>query len=158
MLNQRTVKIKCVKCTNSKSVNFSKEDKQLYNQLEISNISELNRLVLTLYCKKCNTKRPNIYLDEKLVFDQDNLKICFHCNLPISNQRLETFPNTNLCSSSCVEDVDKISKIIPPPPALPEKEKIGRCGHQMEVRFGKHGWFIGCSKYPSCRNTKDLNI
>lgn len=156
--DDREIKIVCSKCSNEKKVIFSNDDNNLLNSLNISRVSNLNKIVLSLFCKECGSKRPNVFLDKKLVFDQDNLKICNHCNLPISNQRLEAFPNTNLCSASCVEDVDTISKIVPPPPSLPEREKIGRCGHQMEVRYGKHGWFLGCSKYPSCRNTKDLNI
>ena len=154
--HHREIKIECTHCKNSKIISFTNDDDNLYNNFKISKISRLNRVVFSLFCKKCNTKRPNIFLDDKLVFDQDNLKICSNCNLPISLQRLESLPGTNLCTASCVEKVDKISKILPIPPTLPEKEKIGRCGHQMEVRYGKHGWFLGCSKFPSCRNTKEL--
>ena len=157
-MSERIIKIKCTECNHTKSIIFSKKNNNLINQLNIDNVSELNKLALNLCCIKCSTKRPDIYLDGDLVFDQENIKICSHCNLPISKQRLNAMPGTNLCSATCVEDVDTISKIVPPPPSLPEREKIGRCGHQMEVRYGKHGWFLGCSKYPSCRNTKDLNI
>jgi len=31
-----------------------------------------------------------------------------------------------------------------------------KCGHQMEVKNGRHGRFYGCENYPSCRKTKAI--
>ena len=120
-MSERIIKIKCAECNHAKSITFSEKNNNLINQLNIDNVSEL-QISFKFCCIKCSTKRPDIYLDGDLVFDQENLKICSHCNLPISKQRLNAMPGTNLCSASC-EDVDTISKIVPPPPSLPEKEK-----------------------------------
>ncbi len=30
------------------------------------------------------------------------------------------------------------------------------CGHEMLVRFGRNGMFLGCSGYPECRNTREF--
>ena len=89
-------------------------------------------------------------------FDQNNLKLCINCNLPISIQRLETFPGTNVCAAECVEMIDKASKYVSMPPSMREENKIGKCGHVMERRYGRYGWFLGCSKYPLCKNTDSI--
>lgn len=31
------------------------------------------------------------------------------------------------------------------------------CGGKMQIRNGRHGKFYGCSRYPKCKNTKDIN-
>ncbi len=33
-----------------------------------------------------------------------------------------------------------------------------KCGKPMVIRWGKHGSFIGCSGYPECTNTRELNV
>lgn len=41
----------------------------------------------------------------------------------------------------------------------PFPDEVGncpKCGKSLAVRNGKHGKFIGCTGYPSCRYTKDL--
>jgi DNA topoisomerase-1 len=44
------------------------------------------------------------------------------------------------------------------PEVKPEPEKVGRqcpeCGHDLIIRFGRHGKFIGCSNFPKCRYTE----
>jgi len=46
------------------------------------------------------------------------------------------------------------------PEVKPELESIGRecpkCGHDLVVRWGRHGKFIGCSDFPTCRHTEPL--
>ncbi len=36
-------------------------------------------------------------------------------------------------------------------------EKCDKCGADMTVRFGKFGYFLGCSAYPKCKNLKNIN-
>ena len=116
----------------------------------------VNLLYFRLRCSKCSKKNLEIFLKNKLLFEKDNLKICKNCNLPISIPRLQTLPETNVCGAHCVEQINKAAKYVPPPPTVPNNKKIGKCGHRMEVRFGPYGWFLGCSKYPSCRITMQL--
>lgn len=33
-------------------------------------------------------------------------------------------------------------------------EKCEKCGHDMIIKWGRYGKFIGCSNFPACRNTK----
>ena len=33
-------------------------------------------------------------------------------------------------------------------------EKCDKCGHDMVIKWGRYGKFIGCSNFPECRNTK----
>ncbi|MDA8387399.1 MAG: type I DNA topoisomerase [Nitrospiraceae bacterium] len=34
--------------------------------------------------------------------------------------------------------------------------KCEKCGKPMVKRWGRHGWFLACSGYPECRNTRPL--
>jgi len=35
-------------------------------------------------------------------------------------------------------------------------EKCDLCGNPMQVRFGRFGKFVGCSKYPECKNVRPM--
>ncbi len=36
-------------------------------------------------------------------------------------------------------------------------EQCPECGHPLSIRLGRHGRFIGCTNYPQCQYTRDLN-
>ncbi len=36
-------------------------------------------------------------------------------------------------------------------------EKCPECGRQLSIRLGRHGRFVGCTNYPECSYTRDLN-
>ena len=38
-----------------------------------------------------------------------------------------------------------------------EPPKCPKCGQYLVKRNGKYGAFLGCSGYPGCRYTKDIN-
>lgn len=38
-----------------------------------------------------------------------------------------------------------------------QRPKCSKCGKQMKLRKGRYGDFLGCSNYPKCTNTKDIN-
>lgn len=59
----------------------------------------------------------------------------------------------NDCQKEMKEDVER-DKAIDKSLADP-KIKCPECGARMLIRFGPIGAFYGCSKYPSCRGTKD---
>jgi DNA topoisomerase-1 len=43
------------------------------------------------------------------------------------------------------------------PEPIPTDEICDACGTgQMSKRWSKNGWFLGCSNYPKCKNTRDL--
>jgi DNA topoisomerase-1 len=43
------------------------------------------------------------------------------------------------------------------PEPEPTDEKCSECGEGiMMKRWSKNGWFLGCSNYPKCKNTRDL--
>ncbi|HEB02207.1 MAG TPA: DNA topoisomerase I, partial [Nitrospirae bacterium] len=35
-------------------------------------------------------------------------------------------------------------------------EKCDKCGSDMVIRWGRHGRFLACTKYPECKNTRPL--
>lgn len=37
------------------------------------------------------------------------------------------------------------------------EEACPKCGKQLSIRLGRHGRFIGCTNYPECDYTRDLN-
>jgi len=39
----------------------------------------------------------------------------------------------------------------------PLDEKCPECGSQLSIRLGRHGRFVGCTNYPECKYTRDLN-
>jgi ssDNA-binding Zn-finger/Zn-ribbon topoisomerase 1 len=36
-------------------------------------------------------------------------------------------------------------------------ETCPECSSPMKLRQGKKGWFLGCSKYPKCRGTREVS-
>lgn len=67
------------------------------------------------------------------------------------------------------EHVQNIKSSLAPKPAMPVKEPVPepareertpeacpRCGHFLVVRKGKRGAFLGCSSFPSCRYTAEV--
>jgi DNA topoisomerase-1 len=39
---------------------------------------------------------------------------------------------------------------------VPLDERCPECGSQLLMRFGRYGTFVGCSNYPTCKYTRDL--
>jgi DNA topoisomerase-1 len=53
-------------------------------------------------------------------------------------------------------DLTKKGKRWNPDP-IPTDEVCDACGSgKMSKRWSKNGWFLGCSNYPKCKNTRDL--
>ena len=52
-------------------------------------------------------------------------------------------------------DASKKGKRWNPEPE-PTEEKCELCGGMMLKRWSRNGWFLGCSKYPECKSTRDL--
>ena len=56
---------------------------------------------------------------------------------------------------------EKLKDILPPPPkkkegpAIEIKETCPQCDAPMKLRPGRGGYFLGCSKYPKCKGTRE---
>jgi DNA topoisomerase-1 len=55
---------------------------------------------------------------------------------------------------------EKIKALMPAPakkttPAVEVKEVCPECGAPMKLRGSRRGYFLGCSKYPKCRGTRE---
>jgi DNA topoisomerase-1 len=52
----------------------------------------------------------------------------------------------------------KVKAMYPPPkkvPAVEVKETCPECGSPMKLRGSRRGYFLGCSKYPKCKGTRE---
>ena len=57
---------------------------------------------------------------------------------------------------------DKVAAMMPAAkkaaPAIEVKETCPECGSAMKLRTGRGGsYFLGCSKYPKCKGTRELS-
>lgn len=55
---------------------------------------------------------------------------------------------------------EEIRRRYPPPakkevPQVEVTETCPECGSPMKLRKGRQGWFLGCSKYPRCKGTRE---
>jgi DNA topoisomerase-1 len=54
---------------------------------------------------------------------------------------------------------EKVKAMYPPPakkvPAVEVKETCPECGSPMKLRGSRRGYFLGCSKYPKCKGTRE---
>ena len=53
-----------------------------------------------------------------------------------------------------IEHFDEVKEIMYKEPLKPTGEKCPLCGGDLVYKTGKHGEFIGCSNYPSCKYVK----
>jgi DNA topoisomerase-1 len=57
---------------------------------------------------------------------------------------------------------EKLKKLLPPAPkkavpAVEVSETCPECGAPMKLRPGRRGFFLGCSKYPKCKGTREAS-
>jgi DNA topoisomerase-1 len=57
---------------------------------------------------------------------------------------------------------EKVNKLMPPPakkatPAVEVSETCPECGSPMKLRGSKRGFFLGCTKYPKCKGTREAS-
>ncbi len=50
---------------------------------------------------------------------------------------------------------DGQATLAPPPPEVPE-QTCEKCGKPMAVKRGRFGYFLACTGYPTCRNTRRI--
>jgi DNA topoisomerase-1 len=59
--------------------------------------------------------------------------------------------------SSDLERAEGAMKDLKKEPELSTEHKCDKCGSPMAVLYNKRGKFLGCSKYPECKNTMPLD-
>jgi len=59
--------------------------------------------------------------------------------------------------SSILQKVSEKSKEIKKSQQEETEEKCEKCGSPMLIKWGRHGRFLSCSNYPTCKNAKPLN-
>jgi DNA topoisomerase-1 len=56
------------------------------------------------------------------------------------------------------KDIDREGNIVEPKaPELTEYD-CHECGAKMTKRWGRNGWFLGCSRYPECKHTRPVPL
>lgn len=73
------------------------------------------------------------------------------------------YPKCRNAKSINAELREKLKEFLPPPPPKKDAPKIEvdepcpQCGNAMKLRRSPRGWFLGCSKYPKCKGSKELS-
>jgi DNA topoisomerase-1 len=65
------------------------------------------------------------------------------------------YPDCDGTSDLPPELAAKYSSAGPPAPEVPE-QSCEKCGKPMAVKRGRYGFFLACTGYPECRNTKRI--
>ena len=103
--------------------------------------------------------------DEDLVPNTDelreNAKLCEACGEPIPLGRLEIMPNTRVCvqCKECDENIPDRGVVFPSVPSG-LAGYCPRCGVGIAVVYQNHtdkNFFVGCSSFPSCRWSKEMD-
>jgi len=65
------------------------------------------------------------------------------------------YPDCDGTSDLPPELAAKYAPATPPAPEVPE-QTCEKCGKPMAVKRGRFGYFVACTGYPECRNTKKI--
>ena len=72
------------------------------------------------------------------------------------------YPKCRSSKSINAELREQLKDLLPPPAAKKELPKVEitelcpECNSPMKLRQGRGNYFLGCSKYPKCRGTKEV--
>lgn len=93
---------------------------------------------------------------------------CVKCGAPMTVKRgprgpflgCSAYPKCRSTKPIPEELKEKVDKIFPPRakkevPAVEVTETCPECGAAMKLRPGRRGFFLGCSKYPKCKGTRE---
>ncbi len=123
----RALKIKCQYCNFEKILDKNMFLELFKTELKITNA---NKNYYGLTCSSCFQKNPYIYAIfsdfEELIIDPKNLNNCKHCECPITIQRIKAQKDTNICSSSCINEIEENSSYRPdimPDRPVPDNKK-----------------------------------
>jgi DNA topoisomerase-1 len=96
---------------------------------------------------------------------------CEKCGAPMRVTRgprgpflgCSAFPKCRSSKPMPAELKEKLKDLLPAPPArkaapaVAVSETCPECGAPMKLRPGRRGYFLGCSKYPKCRGTREAS-
>lgn len=95
---------------------------------------------------------------------------CEKCGAPMSVKRgprgpflgCSAYPKCRSTKQVPEELKEKLKEILPAPakkaaPAVEVTETCPECGAAMKLRPGRRGFFLGCSKYPRCKGTREAS-
>ncbi len=73
-----------------------------------------------------------------------------------------SYPRCRSTKQMPAELKEKLKDVLPTPvkkatPAVEVHETCPECGAPMKLRPGRRGFFLGCSKYPKCRGTREAS-
>jgi DNA topoisomerase-1 len=93
---------------------------------------------------------------------------CDKCGSPMAVRRgprgpflgCSAYPKCRSSKPVPEELKEKLKTLLPPPPkkvvpAVEVTETCPECGSPMKLRPSRRGFFLGCSKYPKCRGTRE---
>lgn len=93
---------------------------------------------------------------------------CVKCGAPMTVKRgprgpflgCSAYPKCRSTKPIPEELKEKVNKMFPPKPkkevpAVEVTETCPDCGAPMKLRPGRRGFFLGCSKYPKCKGTRE---
>lgn len=116
-------------------------------------------LVDRLVCSEC--RQPVAYLfdnRDRMIYDVVSSSRCSSCDEFIPLPRLKYVLGTSLCTE-CATSGENDLKRPPPHPNPPANlASCPRCANptQMRQNGAEKSWFVGCSTYPQCRWTKNV--
>ena len=97
--------------------------------------------------------------------------VCEKCGSPMAVRRgprgpflgCTAYPKCRSTKQMPADLKEKLKDLLPPPPPkkpelqIPISDTCLQCGAAMKLRAGRGGtYFLGCSKYPKCRGTKEI--
>jgi DNA topoisomerase-1 len=95
---------------------------------------------------------------------------CEKCGAPMTVKRgprgpflgCSAYPRCRSTKPVPAELKEMLQKLMPAPPkrsvpAVEVSETCPNCGAPMKLRPGRGGYFLGCSKYPKCRGTREAS-
>ena len=139
---------------------------KLFNQLTFSNI---NTLVSRFVCSNCFSKDFKIFdANGDLLFDKSRAVYCLRCGLPIPFPRISVLPGIRICTL-CKEEEEEDSSADTGMyfPAVPRGYR-GKCPKCLKEKSTgivvvyhnskDNNFFLGCSLFPKCRWTVDVNF
>ena len=95
---------------------------------------------------------------------------CEKCGAPMTVKRgprgpflgCSAYPKCRSTKPMPDELKEKVKTLMPAPakkatPAVEVSETCPECGAPMKLRPGRRGFFLGCSKYPKCKGTREAS-
>lgn len=96
--------------------------------------------------------------------------VCEKCGAPMQVKRgprgpflgCSAYPKCRSTKQMTAEMKEQFKDALPPAPKKKETPKVEitetcpQCGAAMKLRPGRGGYFLGCSKYPKCRGTREV--